>query len=150
MTIYFEELSEGQEYPSSGRTITEADIVNFAGVSGDFNALHTDEQWVRSNTPFSGRIAHGLLVLAASNALRTPGIDDWEILAYLDVQRRFAAPTYPGDTISQRSKIESLRPSRSRPGTGVVVVAVEVFNQRGEVVQEGKDTYLVGAPEVAS
>lgn len=136
-------MKPGTEWQSAGRTITEADIVNFAGVSGDFNALHTDEEWVKANTPFAGRIAHGLLTLAVTSGLRTPGLDDLEILAYLEVSRRMVGPVYPGDTIRATHRVAEVRPSRSRPGTGVVTVEVEVRNQGDEVVQRGTDTYLV-------
>ena len=86
---YLEDLAPGAEFRSAGRTVTESDIMAFAGVSGDFNRLHTDEPWVRENTPFRGRIAHGLLVLAMSSGLATPGLDDVEIIAYLEETRRF-------------------------------------------------------------
>ena len=142
--IYLEDIAVGQEVVTARRTITEADIMAFCGVSGDFNALHTDELFVREETPFEGRIAHGLLVLAISSGLRSEG-DDWHLIAYLEEQRRFVAPTYPGDTIHARWRVESVRRSRSRPDTGIVTIAVEVVNQDGEVVQSGTDVVLVGA-----
>ena len=136
-------MKAGTEWTSVGRTVTEADIVNFAGLSGDFNLLHTNEEWVREHTPFQGRIAHGLLVLSITSGLRTPGLDELEIVAYLEVSRRMSAPTYAGDTIHARWTVAEVRPSRSRPGTGVVRVDVEVRNQRDEVVQTGTDVYMV-------
>lgn len=150
MSVYFDDLTEGTAYVSARRTLTEADISSFAGLSGDFNPLHTDELWVRENTKFEGRIAHGLLVLAISSGLRTPGIDDWAIQAYLGVERRMVGPAYPGDTLHQRCTIASVRSSRSRPGSGIVVVEAQMFNQHDEIVQEGQDTYLVGGPEVVA
>jgi len=140
---YLEDLTPGAEFRSAGRTMTESDIMAFAGVSGDFNRLHTDEPWVRENTPFEGRIAHGLLVLAMSSGLATPGLDDVEIIAYLEETRRFTGPTYPGDTIHVRCRIDDARPSGSRPTMGVVSLEVEVRNQRDEVVQSGRDVWLV-------
>ncbi len=92
----------------------------FAGVSGDFNQLHINEQWVTANTPFTGRIAHGLLVLAISSGLATPGMDDVETIAYLEASRKFTGPTYPGDTIHTVTTVVDTRPSRSRPGMGVL------------------------------
>jgi 3-hydroxybutyryl-CoA dehydratase len=142
MTRYLEDFEPGREFTSVGRTVTEADIVNFAGVSGDFNLLHTNEQWVMQHTPFTGRIAHGLLVLAISSAQPTPGMDV-ETIAYLEETRRFTGPTYPGDTIHTVHTVESARPSNSRPGTGVLTTTVEVLNQRGEVVQTGRDVVLI-------
>src|SRR5205823_5997879 len=84
------------------------------GISGDFNPLHTDELFVRERTPFRGRIAHGLLVLAISSGLQSE-LDRVESVAYLEAQREFVAPTYPGDTIQATWKVEGSRPSRSRP-----------------------------------
>ena len=147
MSIPFSALTEAAEYRSAGRTITDADIVNFAGISGDFNPLHTDDVWVRENTKFDGRIAHGLLVLAVTNGLRTPGVDDWNIQAFVNVERRMIGPVYPGDTLHSSYKIENLRASRSRPGAGIVTVRIEVLNQHGDVVQDGQDKYLVGGTE---
>jgi acyl dehydratase len=143
--MQLEDLEPGQELRSVGRTVTEADIMAFAGVSGDFNLLHTDELWVREHTPFDGRIAHGLLVLSIVSGLRTPGLDDLEVIAYLEETRRFSAPTYPGDTVHAVWRVESARPSASRPGMGVLTLAVEVRNQRDEVVQAGTDVLLVGS-----
>jgi acyl dehydratase len=144
MTVYLEEIEPGQRFVSARRTVTEADIVNFCGISGDFNALHTDDTFVREHTPFRERIAHGLLVLAIASGLRT-ATDDWHTIAYLEERRRFAAPVYAGDTIEAHWRVEDVRRSRSRPRTGVVTLAVEVRNQDGTVVQEGTDVLLVGA-----
>lgn len=144
MTLYFGDLDEGMAFHSAGRTITESDIVTFAGVSGDFNPLHMDSEWVAANTGYPSRIAHGLLVLATSNGLRTPGLDDLHILAFLAVERQMKAPTFPGDTIRQSQTVRQLRPSRSQPGAGIVTLDVTVTKQDGTVVQLGTDTLLVG------
>ena len=143
MTVYLEDLEPGTKYLSAGRTVTESDVVAFAGLSGDFSPLHTDEVWVREHTPFAGRIAHGALVLSISEGLRTPVLDELEVLAFLEITRSFVAPTYPGDTIRARWMVKDRRASRSRPGTGVVHVAVEVEKQDGTTVQRGTDVYLV-------
>ena len=143
MPTYLEDFAPGQVFTSVGRTVTEADIMAFAGVSGDFNQLHINEQWVTTNTPFSGRIAHGLLVLAISSGLATPGMDAVEVIAYLSETRRFVAPTYPGDTIHAVTTVTETRASRSRPGMGVLTTQVEVRNQRDEVVQDGADAVMI-------
>jgi len=140
--LYLEDLPVGLEVTTARRTVTESDVMAFAGISGDFNPLHTDELFVRERTPFRGRIAHGLLVLAISSGLQSE-LDRVESVAYLEAQREFVAPTYPGDTIQATWKVEGSRPSRSRPGTGVVRLRVEVINQDGEVVQRGTDVWLV-------
>lgn len=145
MGIPFDAIEEGTIYVSQSRTIRETDIVNFAGLSGDFNPLHTDEVWVKANTKYERTIAHGLLITAVSSGFRTRGLDDWLIIAYLAIERQFRAPVYPGDTLFQRSKVLSVRRSSSNPRTAVVTVQAEVFNQEEVVVQSGHDTYLVGS-----
>ncbi len=144
MTLFFDDLAVGTKFRSVGRTITEADVVAFAGLSGDFNPLHTDREWVAANTDYPGPIAHGLLVLSASSGLRTPGLDELHILAFLEVSRRMTAPTLPGDTIAQVQTVRELRPSSSRPDRGVVTLDVRVTKQDGAVVQCGTDVLLVG------
>ena len=143
MTVHLEDLERGQEFVSAGRTITDADIIGFAGVSGDFNQLHTNDEWVRANTRFTGRIAHGLLILSIASGLRTPTIDALAVTAYLHVERSFTGPTYVGDTISARWRVDEARPSKSRPDSGVVALDVEVHKSSGAVVQRGRDVYLV-------
>lgn len=151
MTLYLDDLSPDQEFTSVGRTITEADIVAFAGISGDFNPLHTDATWVAANTQFRDRIAHGLLVLSASSGLRTKGFDELAVLAYMEVTRRMTAPVYPGDTIRARYVVTDVRPSRSKPDRGVLTLSAEITNQHGETVQAGSDVVLVATrPQVTT
>ncbi|UOQ56727.1 MaoC family dehydratase N-terminal domain-containing protein [Leucobacter allii] len=140
----------GTSWTSVGRTVTEADIAAFAGVSSDFNRLHTDEVWVREHTPFTGRIAHGMLVASISTGARTPGYDDLTVVAFLGVERRMKSPVYPGDTITSTFTLASLRPSSSRPGLAVITVDVRTSNQAGETVQTGSDTLLIELEESAS
>ena len=142
--MYLEDLSVGQEFVTARRTLTEADITAFAGISGDFDPLHMDELFVKEHTPFRGRIAHGLLVLAISSGLQSE-LDRVQSVAYLEERREFVAPAYPGDTIQARWTVDEVRPSRSRPGTGVVHLSVEVVNQDGQVLQRGTDVWLVAA-----
>jgi len=142
--MYLEDLSVGQEFVTARRTLTEADITAFAGISGDFDPLHMDELFVKEHTPFRGRIAHGLLVLAISSGLHSE-LDRVQSVAYLEERREFVAPAYPGDTIQAKWRIDEVRPSRSRPGTGVVRLSVDVLNQDEEVLQRGTDVWLVVA-----
>jgi 3-hydroxybutyryl-CoA dehydratase len=145
MTTYLEDLREGSEYRSAARLISSADITAFAGLSGDFSPLHTDDEWVRENTPFPGRIAHGALIFSISQGLPTPVIDDIAVIAFLEFQRTLVAPVYPGDTISARWTVSQVRWSRSSPDRGIACLHVAVFNQDGAVVQRGADTYLAAA-----
>ena len=148
MAIYLEDLREGAEYRSAARMISEADIAAFAELSGDFSPLHTDDAWVRRNTPFSGRIAHGALVFAVSQGLRTPVVDDIAVIAFLEFERALAGPVYPGDVIVACWTVAEVRRSRSSADRGVVRLTVEVVNQNGTVVQRGRDTYLAAARPV--
>src|SRR5262249_3155982 len=96
--LYFDDVEVGQEWRSLGRTITETDIVNFAGLSGDFNPIHIDHQFART-TPFRRPIAHGLLVfsIASGLGLFAPPM---RTLAILSIREwHFKAPVFPGDTI---------------------------------------------------
>ncbi|WP_431324933.1 MaoC family dehydratase [Rhizobium sp. YTU87027] len=144
METVFNDISEGAVYVSAGRTITEADIVNFAGLSGDFNPLHMDEEWVRENTKFPSRIAHGLLIHSIGEGLNCLELSAWKILGFLETQRKMLLPVFPGDRITQRYTVKSKRPSSKDPSRGVVEVEVIITNQRGEIVQDGYNKYLIG------
>lgn len=144
MPIYFDDIAVGRQIVSAGRTITEADIVNFAGISGDFNPLHLDEHWVKANTDYPGRIAHGLLVQSIGEGLAAEEISSWKILAFLEVQRRMRAPVFPGDRIAQHYIVNGKRPSSKDPSRGIVEVGIEIRNQDGIVVQDGYNRYMIG------
>ncbi|MFM8612393.1 MAG: MaoC family dehydratase, partial [Actinomycetota bacterium] len=113
-------------------------------LSGDHNPLHTDDDWVRANTPFRERIAHGLLVLGASSGTPCPEMDALLIIAYLSESREFKAPTYPGEAITTTWTITENRPSQSKPDRGIVRMAVACTKDDGTVVQSGEDVLLVG------
>ena len=142
--IRLQDIEVGSTFITSRRTVTEADIAAFAGVSGDFNAIHTDEIFAREQTPFGTRIAHGPLVLGMSYGLRSER-DDWEILALAACERRFKAPVFPGDTVWGEYEVLECRASESRPGTGFVTLSVQIHSDRGMVVQEGQDVLMVAA-----
>lgn len=146
MEITFDQIVVDAGFCSAGRTVTETDIVNFAGLSGDFNPLHTDGQWVAENTAYRGRIAHGLLVQSIGEGLAVQEISAWKIMAFLEVQRRMVTPVYPGDRIAQHYSVSSKRPSSKDPSRGVVEVRIEIRNQNGEIVQDGYNRYLIGGP----
>ncbi len=145
MTAYLEDLREGSEYLSTARTIHKEDIAAFARLSGDFSPLHTDDEWVRKNTPFSSRIAHGALIFSISQGLRTPVIDDIAVIAFLGFERTLIGPVYPGNTVSARWTVSQVRRSRSSPDRGIACLQVAVVNQDGTIVQRGSDTYLAAA-----
>jgi acyl dehydratase len=139
--IMFDDLSLGHRFTSSSRTIFDADIVGFAGLSGDFNRLHLDDVFAAAS-PHGRRIAHGMLVASVVTGLRSE-IDDMAIIAFLETTRKFRQPVFPGDTVTAGFEVVALKPSSSRPEMGVVTIAVTVINQHGEVVQAGQDIIAV-------
>ena len=143
MTTYLQDLAEGQKIESERRVVSAADIDAFCELSGDRNPLHTDDEHARA-AGFTGRIAHGLLVLSIASGLGSEE-DDWAIGAYLEESRRFVEPVLPGDEIHSVSEITEVRRSRSKPDRGIVTLQVATRNQRDEIVLEGTDVVLVGA-----
>lgn len=143
MTTYLEELSRGLRFETERRVVTAADIDAFVELSGDANPLHTDDEHARF-VGFTGRIAHGLLVLSVESGLSSDA-DDWAIGAYLEETRRFVEPVLPGDEIYSVSEVTDVRRSRSKPDRGIVTLRVETRNQRDELVLEGSDVIMVGA-----
>ena len=141
MQLFFDDLEVGQEWVSLGRTITEADIVNFAGLSGDFNPIHMDHEFART-TPFRRPIAHGLLVqsIGSGLGLYSPPM---RTLAILEIKEwRFPEPVFAGDTVRVRTKVMALE-ERSRGKRGVVTWRRQIINQDDKIVQEGITQTLV-------
>ena len=137
MTGGFETVAVGDGYTTAGRTITDADVTNFAGVSGDFNALHTDAERM-AETPFGERIAHGALVFAITTGLlwqaRTEEQRE-QVVAFYGVDRlRFVAPVFVGDTISAAVEVVDTEPTDHPAANGIVRNEVEVTNQDDETV----------------
>jgi acyl dehydratase len=138
---HFDEIQIGEEYESPGRTITETDIVMFAGVSGDYNVVHTDAELMKTSM-FGERIAHGLLVLAIQNGLLGRAMAPYATIAFSGLRWKFKGPVKIGDTIRVRGKVIAKKDG-DKPDCGVVTVTRTVVNQRDEVVQEGETDVLV-------
>lgn len=138
--VYFETLEPGERFVTPKRTVTEADIVAFAGLSGDYNALHTDAEFAAS-TIHKQRIAHGLLVLAIASGLctRLPVMKAMErtLLGLSNLQCRWRRPTFIGDTIHVVLEIVDKIPSE-KPDRGTLLMRRAAYNQRGEVVMESE------------
>ncbi len=133
--LYYDDVEVGQDWESPGRTITETDIVNFAGISGDFNPIHMDHEFAKT-TPFRRPIAHGLLVFTVGSGL---GVNSppMRTIAFLQVREwNFKEPIYIGDTIRIRSKVME-KNLRGRGRRGEIVWYRALVNQEGKVVQEG-------------
>jgi len=138
---YFDDVEIDQEWETQGRTVTESDIVNFAGLSGDFNPIHVDHEFAK-NTPFRQPIAHGLLVFSIGSGL-TVNCPQMRTVAFAQVQEwNFCGPVFIGDTIRLRSKVLSKTP-KGRGRRGEIVWYRGIINQEGKVVQEGRLVTLV-------
>ena len=143
--LFFDDLVEGMEFESPGRTITESDIVAFAGLSGDYNQLHVDSEFA-ARTTHGERIAHGLLVLAITSGLSTrvvlmTGLAE-QIIGLLNLECRFKQATKIGDTIQVRLRITELR-ATSKGDSGVMTLSRDAINQHGTVVMESVWKLLV-------
>jgi len=141
--LYFEDLEVGFRFETPRRTVTEADLVAFAGVSGDYNPLHTDAEFARGSI-YGERIAHGALVLSLATGLRQRvGLFDGTLMGLLEIRGwRFRAPVRIGDTIRVRNEVAELR-ATSKPDRGLMVQRIEVVNQADEVVSEGELVMLL-------
>ena len=141
--MYWEEWEVGAEFESPARTVTEADIVAFAGLSGDYNPLHINEEYAKT-TIFGTRIAHGPLVYAITAGLLFQlHLYDDTLIAFLGFENlKFTGPVKAGDTIHAKIKVLEKRET-SRPDRGVMKRELKVFNQRGEVVQEAIQAFLL-------
>jgi len=147
--LYFDDFEEGAFYDTVPRTITEADVMAFAGTSGDFNRLHTDRTFAEE-AGFGAPIAHGLLVLSVVTGLKQRlGIFEGTVLAFLGLTWNFKAPVFFGDTIRARIHIERLKET-SKPDRGVVYQKVEVFNQDGKLVQDGEHVLMMKRKDAGS
>ncbi len=141
--LFFEDFEAGQKVSSAGRTVTEHDIVTFAGLSGDFNQIHTDAEFARA-TPFGQRISHGLLGLAIASGLAVQtGILGANVMAFREVvEWKFVKPIFIGDTIHVEMEIMEAK-ALPRLGGGSVTLSVHVNNQKNETAMKGQWTVLV-------
>jgi 3-hydroxybutyryl-CoA dehydratase len=147
--MYFEEFEIGTEVVSPGRTITETDVVTFAGLSGDYTQLHTDEEFAKG-TLFGRRIAHGALVLSIATGLAARlGFIEGTALAFRELTWKYSQPVYMGDTIHLKARCKELKPM-PRLGGGLVVFEAFVINQEGKIVQKGEWHLLIASKETAS
>jgi acyl dehydratase len=143
--LRYADLHVGLRFRSPGRTITDADLVGFAGLTGDYSELHTSDVYAK-NSQFGRRVAHGLLGLTYAHGLMWPrtgelrdtaiaflGINDW----------RFVGPIFVGDTIFVNYRLGELRDSKSKPTQAIAIFDVAVVNQDDKVVQQGRKALLV-------
>jgi acyl dehydratase len=136
--MYLDDFEVGQSWTSPSRTITDADVANFAGISGDYNPLHTDEEFAKK-TQFGGRIFHGPGVFAVATGLESRlGIKEGTAIAFLGMTWSLKDAVKIGDTIHVEQQVAQVRPSASKPDRGIVTFDVQVVNQKGVVCQDGQ------------
>jgi 3-hydroxybutyryl-CoA dehydratase len=140
--LYLEDLAVGASWTSPARTITETDIVSFAGMTGDFDPLHIDHEYARQ-TPYGKPIAHGLLGLSVLAGLSStsPRVRTLALVKISDWQ--FQRPVFVGDTVHAVTQVEQIVPRGRR--SGEVVWFRKLVNQRGECVQSGRLVTLVSS-----
>lgn len=142
MGRYYEEFKVGQRYETPRRTVIEADISTFAGLTADFNPLHMDEIHA-AESDFGGRITHGPMIVGMAFGLASrAGLLDGTVMGLLDIAWKFMLPVRPGDTISVVVNVTDKRMTK-KPDRGVVEVGLDVHNQHGEIVQIGMAKVLV-------
>ncbi|HRE46418.1 MAG TPA: MaoC/PaaZ C-terminal domain-containing protein [Aggregatilineales bacterium] len=142
--LWFEEFTPGLMIQTRGRTITETDLVNFAGVSGDYNPMHTNADYAQT-TDFKARVAHGALIFSVATGLAYQlGILEGTVIAFREFGMKLSLPVFIGDTIHVDLTVKESKPM-ARLGGGLVVLDVRVINQRDDVVQRGDWAILMKA-----
>ncbi|PJF41438.1 MAG: dehydratase [Chloroflexi bacterium] len=146
MGYFYEEIEIGQKFITRGRTITESDIVQFAALTGDFNPMHTNAEYMKSHM-MGQRVAHGMLTLSyAVGQLYQLGFMERTVLAFRSVEMKFSAPVFIGDTIHVEIEITDKKEAR-RMGGGWVTSDVKILNQDDKTVQSGQMSLLIALKE---
>ena len=140
--MFFEEFEAGYQITTAARTVTEADIVAFAALSGDWNPIHTDAEYA-ATTAFGERVAHGLLGLSIATGLAVRmGFMEDTIIAFRSMEWKFSLPIKIGDTIHAVVQVAE-KQALPRLGGGQITFDVEIINQRGQITQRGVWVMLV-------
>lgn len=142
MGYYFEEVEIGQTFVTRRRTITEADIVQFAALTGDYNPMHTDAEYMKTHQ-MGQRIAHGMLTLSyAIGQIYQLGFMERTVIAFRGLNMKFSLPVFIGDTLHSVIKISEKKEAR-RMGGGIVTAEIKIINQEGKTVQSGTMTLVL-------
>jgi len=139
---FWQDFTVGDRQQTLSLTITDAHIVNWAGLTTDFYPLHMDEEYAR-NTIFKGRVAHGPMIFAmAIGLVGSSGFLGSRVIAWLGVEEmRITTPVKIGDTISVVATVVEARET-SNPERGIIVFEYEVRNQRDERVMKYRNLIL--------
>lgn len=142
---YFEDINVGYTEKTIGRTMNEAYITTFAGLSGDFNPIHMDDEFAK-NTFFKQRVAHGFLVVSIASGLYTQSelnlTMNKNVMALLDIRWRMLKPVFIGDTIYLVVEIAEKKET-SKTDRGIIITKRTVVNQRDETVHVGEVTLML-------
>ncbi len=140
--LYFEDIEVGRVMITRGRTITESDLVQFAGLTGDYNPMHTDAEYMKQSQ-FGQRIAHGMLTLSyAVGQAYQLGFMERTVIAFRGLEMKFSLPVFIGDTIHVELTVREKQEMR-RLGGGWVTLDVKIVNQNGKTVESGSWTVLL-------
>lgn len=140
--LYFEDIDIGAKLVTRGRTITEADIVQFAALTGDYNPMHTNAEYMKSH-PMGQRVAHGMLTLSyAVGQAYQLGFMERTVLAFRGLEMKFSLPVLIGDTLHVEMTVREKKEAR-RIGGGLITLDVKIINQEGKAVQSGEWTVLM-------
>ncbi len=146
---YFEDIETGQTMVTRGRTVTEADIVQFAALTGDYNPMHTNVEYMKDH-PMKQRVAHGMLTLSyAVGQLYQLGFMERTVLAFRGLEMKFSLPVFIGDTIHVRLTIAEKKEMK-RLGGGIITAEIRILNQEGKTVQSGSMELLLASRPAAS
>ncbi|MBB5695221.1 MaoC family dehydratase [Muricoccus pecuniae] len=139
--LHYEEIAVGLSWETPGITVTEAHILAFAGLTGDFYDLHVDDDYARA-LGYPTKVAHGLLGLSLADGLKNRSSVRLAAIVSLGWRWSFAAPILPGDRISATIRVAGRRETK-RPERGIVTLDFDLRNQRGETVQRGQNDMMV-------
>jgi len=144
--LYFEDYQIGQTMVTRARTITESDVVQFGTLTGDFNPMHFDAEYMKGHM-LGGRIAHGMLTASyAVGQAYQLGFMERTVLSFRSLEMKFSVPVYIGDTVHVELKVSELKPAK-RLGGGIVTLDVRIVNQDDKAVTKGTWTVLVASKE---
>lgn len=142
--LYYEDYEIGVTMTTRGRTVTESDIVSFAGLTGDYNPMHTDAEYMKESM-FGQRVAHGLLTLSyAVGQAYQLGFMERTVLAFRGLEMKFSLPVFIGDTIHAELIVREKKDA-ARLGGGMVTIDIKILNQSGKTVQSGELLVLVAS-----
>lgn len=142
--LFYEDVETGLKLRTRGRTITEADIVQFAALTGDYNPMHTDAEYMKSHM-MGRRVAHGMLTLSyAVGQIYQLGFLERTTLAFRGLEMKFSLPVFIGDTIHAALEVIEKKDMK-RLGGGNITCDIKIVNQEGKTVQSGVMTLLLAS-----